>query len=1132
MNKRIFPILVAILLLPSLSFSQNKGDQLFRQGKELLEQDEYEKAAKTFLSARAEFLKEKNYQRYLSAVQAAAIIYQDTGQGEAAEKILTDALATVPQQSAEQLEIHSKLHDNLGYTYLYVLIEPDKALAAYESSIRLLLKAGKENSTSHAFELVNYAAVANMLYQYPDAIQSLQKAISIYEKNKNTEPATLIPAYQSLGNNYRLSGRYDEAIDSFEKAITLAAPLEDLQQMAALYNDLGISFQGKGAFADARDNLELAASLTEKAFGKDADHYAQNLINLSNLFESMGDLEQSLALFQQIASIYAKTPPSNDQDLIDVLLNLARITNDLGMLEQSAQLVDQAFQVSELKFGKNSLQEADLLTSRAAIAFGNSEFDVSLNENFKALAILDGLQYKGPETYAMIYNNIGQAYDELYEIELALKYKQQALRIYQQVGGTENASVAMALENVGLTYEMTNDYDQALTYLKKALSMKTKFQGANHEDVGTTHLNIGLVYLKKLDSKSALESLEQARAIYDHYPKHKTKSMIYNRLGAAYALSHSTEKALQNFQKAMVANCTNYQNESTSSFPEKADYLNYYELTISLLSKADVLAKSTDLVSLKRAKAHLDEADRILLDKSFTLSNAKDRLELGQANYFFTEVGMNLANALFQRSHDPGALEFAFYCSERNKANELLSDLRKSRGVAIARVPRKMMDRQKELSARLRTLDQQIATAYQSKNTTLITQLKSKQLDLTTSYTNLQKEMEVTAPRLSAYQTRRLADWKTVQNTLDTKTAVVTYTITDSAKYALLGTKNSLTILPLNRNADLEKWIRGYRNYITFKNDAYTQLSKKLYDEIWRPVQNVLDGTSGIENLIIIADGPLSYLPFETLGDGKFLLERYDIRYELSASLLAQQLTTQTSKKPSFIALAPVFNDKETSFVNKSCERMAEATRKADTTSRAFTSNGDYIAPLPATEKEVEQIHQIHLDKDLFSRFFTKENASEELIKKGELARYDYIHLATHGIANSQYPELSGLLLSQQSNGQEDGVLYTGEIVGLDLKADLVTLSACETALGKRIEGEGVRGLTSAFLLAGARTVVVSLWKVADESTSLFMIEFYNQLLSGKSKSTALREAKLKLLQEPSYQHPYFWAPFIQVGNN
>ena len=171
------------------------------------------------------------------------------------------------------------------------------------------------------------------------------------------------------------------------------------------------------------------------------------------------------------------------------------------------------------------------------------------------------------------------------------------------------------------------------------------------------------------------------------------------------------------------------------------------------------------------------------------------------------------------------------------------------------------------------------------------------------------------------------------------------------------------------------------------------------------------------------------------------------------ASLMLNRATQTVRGKPSFVALAPVFEDKETSFINKSCQRFIEKAQKSDSTTRAFSLNGEYITPLPATEDEVEQINKIHTDKGIFSRYFTRETAREDLIKKGELADFDYIHFATHGFVNSQYPDLSGLLLAQEKNSSEDGILYSGEIAALSLRADLVTLSACETALGKKIEG-------------------------------------------------------------------------------
>jgi CHAT domain-containing protein len=209
-----------------------------------------------------------------------------------------------------------------------------------------------------------------------------------------------------------------------------------------------------------------------------------------------------------------------------------------------------------------------------------------------------------------------------------------------------------------------------------------------------------------------------------------------------------------------------------------------------------------------------------------------------------------------------------------------------------------------------------------------------------------------------------------------------------------------------------------------------------------------------------------------------------------------------------------------------------QSAQKTDSASRAFTLNGDYIVPLPATRVEVQQINRIHANKGVLTKFFIEAAAREELIKKGELDHFDYIHFATHGFVNAQYPELSGLLLTQDARSSEDGILYTGEILGLNLDADLVTLSACETALGKKIEGEGVRGLTTSFLFAGAKNVVASLWKVADESTSQLMIAFYNELLAGKDKASALRAARLSLLRDERYHHPYYWAPFIQIGAN
>jgi CHAT domain-containing protein len=153
-------------------------------------------------------------------------------------------------------------------------------------------------------------------------------------------------------------------------------------------------------------------------------------------------------------------------------------------------------------------------------------------------------------------------------------------------------------------------------------------------------------------------------------------------------------------------------------------------------------------------------------------------------------------------------------------------------------------------------------------------------------------------------------------------------------------------------------------------------------------------------------------------------------------------------------------------------------------------------------------------------------------VKAENLEDYRYIHFASHGFVDEIHPSRSGILFSRDSKSTEDGVLQMGEIMRLKMNADLVTLSACSTGLGKLVTGEGILGLTRAFFYAGARNVTVSLWNVNDSSTSALMKAFYENLNRGLSKSAALRQAKLTLLRgkEVAWRHPYYWAAFVLVG--
>jgi CHAT domain-containing protein len=346
---------------------------------------------------------------------------------------------------------------------------------------------------------------------------------------------------------------------------------------------------------------------------------------------------------------------------------------------------------------------------------------------------------------------------------------------------------------------------------------------------------------------------------------------------------------------------------------------------------------------------------------------------------------------------------------------------------------------------------------------------------------------------------------------LNSKTALLSYFIDEknSQLYIFLIQDDHFKVLQRPWSAEIDKYMTGLRNGLyfnemqTFKQSAFA-LGHTLIPKI----------PSGISELVILPTGRLGLIPFETLltrdaekisdyGSMPFMLKRFSIRYEFSAGLILQKSKkAKPLSSPSIFLCAPV----------------------------SFSQN-PVLADLPGTAREVQEISKLFREKNLTSVAYTHLQADEKEIKSGKLENYNYLHFATHGIVDESNPELSRIFLQSDGNA-EDGSLYAGEIYNLHLNADLVTLSACQTGLGKIQKGEGVIGLSRALVYAGSRNIVVSFWNVADESTAILMRDFYQNVLRspGSHYTTALHEAKLKMLETEPHSAPFYWAPFVLIG--
>ncbi len=369
-----------------------------------------------------------------------------------------------------------------------------------------------------------------------------------------------------------------------------------------------------------------------------------------------------------------------------------------------------------------------------------------------------------------------------------------------------------------------------------------------------------------------------------------------------------------------------------------------------------------------------------------------------------------------------------------------------------------------------------------------------------------------------------------------------------AAAIARRGVKKRQGPSQLERSDALERVVNLYRSLLLDTSEggraAARAAGRRLFDELIAPhLSHLHEG----EDLLIVPDGVLAFLPFETFVDpqGRYLAERFRIRYVQSLAVLEQigRRGYPAGRKPMlafggapYAAAGSGGKQVETEAQLASFETSVHAQLDARGSLRkAYAALGiERWEELPGTLAEVRALPAIVRGAEVIEGAAVRESKVKSLSQSGELARYKVLHFATHGIVVPQLPELSALVLSQAPDGDEDGYLRMGEISQLKLQADFVNLSACETGLGRIYGGEGVVGLTQAFLIAGANGVSVSLWQVADESTSKFMQELYRVAeRDGRGFAAASAEVKRKFIRGDfgeAGKAPYFWAPFVHYG--
>lgn len=824
------------------------------------------------------------------------------------------------------------------------------------------------------------------------------------------------------------------------------------------------------------------------------------------------------------------------------------------------------------------------------VIYGNQgDFEASLASLQQSLALKDAHELAGR---AATLNNIGTLFMELSEYERAVEYHRQALAL--RVAEKNLDGQASVLGNLGNDYYREGNYRLALEYYQKALPLRNP---ADHTWLGGTLNNIGNIYRYQSDFELALDyyqrglaqakqdvplaakiknnlgtvyilqhQFEQAEAILQESlaqrpaeDKDGRASVLLN-LGAVAQERGDIARAREYFQTCLqlretlnqpwltaealinLASNAHQQGRDTQALAlierslQTARQYNHPDL----LWHASVTAGQIYAALNRPAQARAVFEEAIQAIETMRTNVAGDAAE--QARFFENKVEpyYELAELALSQQQPAAALGYA----ERAKARVLLDVLQSGHVNITKTMSADEQTAEQQLQARLFSLNTQLyrerlrpqpAAARLAELETALQQARTKQQQFQHALYAAHPDLKIARGQTPPFDLAQIS-----ATLLDPQTALLEYVVKADKTLLFVITSDKTGQpqlksyeIPLER-AQLKQQVEAYWRMLSNRVLNFRPAAARLYDQLLKPAAAQLQGKS---KLIIVRDANLWELPFQALQTpaGRYLIEDCTVSYAHSLSALAEMVKLRrarprTTEKPVLLALG-----------NPSLGVTAN-------TPAAQQRGAWRLAPLPMAETEVTQLAKLYSLRR--SRIYLRDAAREERFK-AEAGQADILHLATHALLNNASPLYSQIVLAQTPDtatnlkaalepeaeietAGEDGLLEAWEVMKLNLRAELVVLSACETGRGRLGEGEGLIGLTWAFFVAGAPSTIVSQWKVDAASTALLMQQFHREWRAPQaaplSKAAALRAAALKLLASRAYRHPFFWASFSLLG--
>jgi len=847
---------------------------------------------------------------------------------------------------------------------------------------------------------------------------------------------------------------------------------------------------------------------------------ATALTNIGVLYNQLADRLKALEYLNQALSLHKLV--GNQREEARTLTYMAYASTALLERQQALEYFNQSLRISQA-LGDGALEAATLVDISGIYgALGESQKSL----DYMNLGLMKSRAAGNRSLEVRAITNIGSLHRQLGDDSRALEYYNEALPIYQALG--EWYGEALTLTNIGWSYSHSKEWQKALDHYHLALAI---FKGKDDRrwTEGMVLTSIGIAHHALGNTSEALAYLNEALPIHKSLGNQGWEGHTLTGLGRVYDSLRQPEKALDYFQQG----------------------LKVYRTMVNHGAQANNLLA---IARIERKRGNLSEAQQLAETALDIIESLRARVvsQESRAAFFASkrelyEFYVDLLMQLDQKTPATGRDAEALRASERAHARGLLETLTESRVDIRQGVDSHLLERERALQRQINDEELRRTRLQSGKHTQEDLQAIEKRVNrLLEDYNTVQSEIRLRSPRYAALtQPVPLTLKEIQQQVLDDKTMLLEYALGEEKSYLWVVTQSELKSFVLPKRSVVEAAARRVYDLLIVSNRTQARRPAELaLAELGRMILGPAAALLNKERLVIVADGGLEYVPFTALPvlsapAYEPLIARHEIISLPSASVLNVLRREMPNRQRAPEALAVLADAVFQSNDARLAQRRGNAHSPADSpvlTQRDLIRSAGEVGVLnferlPFSRREADAIvAKAGGVRILKALDFT---ASRETVFKSKLDQYRIVHFATHGLLNSQRPALSGIVLSlyDEQGRPIDGFLRAHEIYNLKLNADLVVLSACRTALGRQIRGEGLVGLTRGFMYAGAPSVVASLWDVRDEATSELMSRFYEGMFKdGKRPAAALRAAQTSLWKEKRWSAPYYWAGFVLQG--